>query len=276
MNVKRLFAALGIALLTGGGIVACAQGGEPDETILPDPQVLRAQNSPEGDWRWVSAQDFGQEVELSDDVEMTFSLTEARFSGKICNGFSGNAEIDFADNSLNLTPGLMTAMACTPPLITENEQWFLQSLAKVASYELDGDHLVLKAPTLSITLEKIPTERLEGSWQLKSADLGTTDAEGVPEYLISDALPTLRLTFKGNAVTGDLFCNTVSASISTVQEHILFSQLTTTEMGCESDTENTAGWYLQALADSDRFFVSGEHMSLYGPEGVTLYFSKVG
>lgn len=274
MNVKRLFAALGIALLAGGGIVACAESSEPDDAILPDPLVMRAQNSPEGDWRWISAEDFGQEVELSDDVEMTFSLTAARFGGKICNDFSGSAEIDFAENSLSLTPGISTAMACNPPLITENEQWFFDSLTKVASYELDGNLLVLKAPTLSITLEKIPTERLEGTWQLKSADLGTTDAEGFPEHLVND-LPTLRLSFKSSAVTGELFCNTVSASISTVQEHILFSQVTTTEMGCPSDTENTAGWYLRALADSDRFFVSGDQMRLYSPEGVTLYFTKV-
>lgn len=78
-------------------------------------------------------------------ITLTFSSTDRRVSGSAgCNEYF--AEYTLQGNQLQIgLPGVTRKLCRAPQGIMEQEQHFLAALEKVASYQVQGEHLELRA-----------------------------------------------------------------------------------------------------------------------------------
>ena len=201
-----------------------------------------------------------------------------------CNNYT--ALYTLRGTTLGISQVKSTKMACDPDVMMQENQ-YLALLAKVNTYEMKGDQMILytvlgekvlqfkKDQVSTATLTPKPTaslfpRTLVGSWALKSY----TDGKGGSIPIIAIAPVTAKFLQDGS-LSGSSGCNQYSTTYSTSGESISVSSPAITLMACEPDVMAQETAYLTLLPKAGRFVISGDSMTLYDSTGSILLSYKV-
>ena len=113
----------------------------------------------------------------------------------------------------------------------------------------------------------IPTDALQGEWQLVT--MGTT-------AVTAEAQPTLELNIKEMKVNGSDSCNTFMGGITNITDKdLVFSELATTLMLCPETTMQVADTFGAAMKKVAKYEVNDKQLLLKDDKGtVLLTFTK--
>lgn len=173
-----------------------------------------------------------------------------------CNNFSGT--YNAAGTALTISLGPMTQMACADPATQAQERAVLESLPKVASAGVDGDHLVLRdgggATLLEYTRAKAD---LAGTrWTATGVNTGSA-------VVGTDLTTHLTAEFSADAkVSGSGGCNTFTAAFTEGPGTISITGLTATEMGCSAEVNTLEQHYFTGLQAATTFDIRGDVLTL--------------
>ena len=147
---------------------------------------------------------------------------------------------------LVVPPPAMTAMACEPAALMDQDTWLAAVLTSRPTVALDGDTLALTAEGTLVTLvdreTANPDRPLEGTtWLLDSIVTGSTTAAVAPGV----RRPTLQLD--AGTMTVDTGCNTGSGSYTVAGDQITFGPLAMTLIACEGVTNDVEQAQLAVL-----------------------------
>ncbi|MCF6523600.1 META domain-containing protein [Streptomyces sp. JJ36] len=218
------------------GVAAC--GSESGEGSGADPgRSVRTEDSVTGvRWEVQSVTVDGKRHEAPGGAYLTFDADGRSGGHDGCNHIETATSLD--DGTLTVEPKRTTMIACTDD-IREWVKTFYGALDGRLDVEVSGDRLRLTNPDGDrVTLTARRPAPLEGTrWEVQTLLDGET-ATSLPDGL--EEPPHLRFAEKGNAVRGDLGCNSFSgtARVETGEDgrdgegRIDFGPLTTTEMAC--------------------------------------------
>lgn len=134
-------------------LVEPAEGGKPYKLVevqeKADMVEMDANDLAGTFWVLTSLGGLAQPDSVRSDAQFSFQYdpAENRISGRSgCNNYFGNMEVDYAHMTLTVEPMGMTRMAC-PEEIMAQEQAFLETLGRVASYALEDGQLFLFTDT---------------------------------------------------------------------------------------------------------------------------------
>jgi heat shock protein HslJ len=207
---------------------------------------------------------------------------DGRISGSAgCNNFFG--PYTQADGTIDIGPLASTLKACSDPDgVMDQEMQFLEALQQAATYTLDADKLDLRTSddALAVTMQRAPqsegtrTEAPTASGDdLVGTNWSLTSLGGQPP--VEGAVPTLNIGDDGRA-TGTDGCNNFGGTYAIDGDSLKFGALISTLMACEEAVSTQATAFQTALADTAKFSVAGDTLTLTNADGTELAtFSKV-
>ena len=204
------------------------------------------------------------------DHQPTITFAGDRASGLAsCNQF--NAGFSQTGSIVKLTPGALTAMACTPPTVMTQEQAFSEALAATASVRSAGSGAELLDASGKVVLALQPAavvapKPLEGTtWQLSG--IIAKDAASSP---VAGTTVTLQIT--GGQLTGKA-CNTFRGAVMVNGDSFKAGPLMSTKMACPTPAENTQETaVLTGLQTATTFAIAGGTLTLKSADGTGLEF----
>jgi len=154
-----------------------------------------------------------------------------------CNSFDGPRWVVESDVLRLDGPIGMTAMACEPTALMDQDAWLARFLSGEPTVALDGDTLTLEKGDVTITLvdEEVaePDRQLQGTtWVLE----GIIDGDAVSSVPAGTPIPTL--TFTGTDLTVDTGCNTGGGTYAVDGDGLAVSPLRLTRMACSEPAGN--------------------------------------
>jgi heat shock protein HslJ len=200
----------------------------------------------------------------------TITFAGDRASGLAsCNQF--NAGFSQTGNTLTLTPGALTAMACTPQTVMTQEQSFTAALAATASIRSAGSGAELLDASGKVVLALQPAavvapKPLEGTtWQLSGIISG--DAVSSP---VAGTAVTMQLS--GGKLSGKA-CNTFRGDVTVNGDSFKAGPLMSTKMACPTAAENAQETaVLAGLQTETTFAIEGDTLTLKSAAGTGLEF----
>lgn len=204
------------------------------------------------------------------DHQPTIAFAGDRASGMAsCNQF--NAGFSQSGSTVKLSPGALTAMACSPEAVMTQEQAFTAALATVAGVRSAGTaaELLDTAGTVVLALNPVPAETpkpLTGTdWQL-SALL----AKAAAASPVAGSTVTLQIT--GDQLSGKA-CNTFRGPVQIAGKTFKAGPLMSTKMACENPDENAQETaVLTALQAVSTYAIVGSTLTLTADDGTGLEF----
>jgi heat shock protein HslJ len=192
-------------------------------------------------------------------LRLTFSTDDMLAAHAGCNHFGARYRIE--GGVLGITEGVMTEMACDPPLM-EQDAWIFAFLGSQPRIRLDGDELELEEGDTLITLldreVADPDLPLVGPVWTVSAIMDGDAVTSVPE----DVRATLVFTEAGLVMvtTG---CNSGQGGVEIRETTILFGDIALTRMACEGSAGEMEEAMLTVLsADVVRYEVDASVLDL--------------
>jgi heat shock protein HslJ len=186
-----------------------------------------------------------------------------------CNQF--NAGFSQMGSTVKLTPGAMTAMACTPEAVMTQEQAFTAALAATANVRAAGTsaELLDAKGVVVLSLQPAPAETakpLTGTtWQLSAIIAQAATASPV-------AGSTVTLQVNGDQLTGKA-CNTFSGQVTIDGASFKAGPLMSTKMACANPGENAQeAAVLTALQAATSYAIAGDTLTLKAADGTGLEF----
>ena len=221
-------------------------------------------------WKLVSVD--GKAVR-SNGATLEFDLGQGRFNGNSgCNRMSGSVKA--GQSSMRFSRVAMTRRACLSKNASNLENTYSAALNRVRSYRVDGDDLDLfagRAKVLRFTAAeeaKPVADQIgldEKKWMLESI---RTDKLGKVEqqpFIVFDS-------GKGSA-GGNTGCNIFSGSYTVKGSQIKITKEISTMRACVEDRTDLEQRYSDALAEVDRFDITGNTLSLYKGNTLLLTFT---
>ena len=186
-----------------------------------------------------------------------------------CNQF--NAGFSQSGSTVKLSPGALTAMACTPEAVMTQEQAFTAALATVAGVRSAGTaaELLDTAGTVVLALDPTPAETpkpLTGTeWQL-SAIL----AKAATSSPVAGSTVTLQIT--GDQLSGKA-CNTFRGQVKIDGTTFTAGPLMSTKMACANPDESAQETaVLAAIEAAATYSIVGNTLTLKADDGTGLEF----
>lgn len=181
-------------------------------------------DAPVGAWELTSAE---PPIDVPSDARVTLTVEEA--DGRLqaggtaaCNSYGGVLRLDGATWSLEQVA--VTEMACDQPRMAA-ESAYLDALAQVGTWQVDGDVLRLTGGDVRLTFDRLPrveTTALVGTtWVLDGLVSGTGDSAAVSSVAAGVAPAELRLDDDG---TFELFtgCRDFAGDWTTSGDEVTF------------------------------------------------------
>lgn len=163
------------------------------------------------------------------DHQPTMAFQTDRVSGLAsCNGYS--AGFNQTSTGISITPGPVTAMACSPETVMTQETAFLAALsaANTARSAGDGVEILDANKTVVLTLAKIVDTPLEGTtWTLT----GIRTAQAVTSP-VADSDVTV--SFANGSLSGKA-CNRFTGTATAANGTLTIGALASTKMACASE-----------------------------------------
>ena len=202
----------------------------------------------------------GHELVPGSIVSIDFDGTHVGGTGG-CNSFGGSTW-SLAGGRLVVTGLGMTEMACDPPALMAQDEWFASFLGAGPLVALDGDTLTLTGGDASLVLTDRaltdPDRELTGtSWQLDSLIAGDA-VSSVP--LEVERTPTL--VVGDGQVEVDAGCNTGSGPITVGDGTIEFGPLTTTLILCDGAVGAVETHVLAVLQGTAEYVIDADQLTL--------------
>jgi len=188
-----------------------------------------------------------------------------------CNHYGGQYILDGAN--LSVSSLYSTLMYCGEPGVMEQEAKYLDLLANVSSYRVEGDRLTLLDETgagllFFVQAEEVPPAPLAGTlWTLESYSL---DGEAVSS-VIAGTTVTAEFSPDGN-VTGNAGCNRYFAAYEVSKSTMTIGPAGSTKMYCGEpegimDQENR---YLTLFESTAGYRIDEDRLDLLDEAGKTL------
>ena len=281
---RKLAALLAVTALA---IAACGDSGEAVTTTEPGGTVPPTTNAPEPDGlagtKWVAIS-FG--LDGADDAVLPtavptieFSEDGSQISGTTgCNSYFGSVTVG-PDGAISFGQMGMTEMACLDDGVMDQEQRFLEALARIDRWVPDDDGASLEASDGTAVIGLVapaaaPDLPLSGAWRL------TTFIDGeVASSVLAGTEVTLTLDTATGDVAGHAGCNGYSGSmeIDVVSEtgagaSFTMGPVATTLMACEPDVMDQETKFHSALGAATTMVVDGGLLTIATDDGRALVF----
>lgn len=200
----------------------------------------------------------------------TIAFVGDRASGLAsCNQF--NAGFSQSGSTVKLTPGAMTAMACTPEAVMTQEQAFTAALAATTGVRSAGTaaELLDASGKVLLALQPTPAETpkpLTGTtWQLSAIIAKAATASPV-------AGSTVTLQITGDQLSGKA-CNTFRGQVTLDGTSFKAGPLMSTKMACAKPEETAQeSAVLTALEATTSYAIVGDVLTLKAADGTGLEF----
>jgi heat shock protein HslJ len=206
-------------------------------------------------------------TEIASGVSPSVVAVSARFAKGSVSGDSGcnnyNAPYKVDGSAMTIGPNIATTLRACEPDLTAVEHAYLALLPKVASYEIKGQTLSLRASSGKALLvyEAASAAGLIGKWTVTSYYTG--DAV---QSVLGGA--TLTAEFDKTRVSGDAGCNTFTGAYETKGETITIGPLATTRRAClDSIVANQEQKYVAALELATTYRLTGTRLDLFRADG---------
>lgn len=278
MDMKtRSTRSLTCAVVVAAVLAACGGDDDADAPVDPEPSADVTDGSEattgdiEGSWRAIAGTVDDTPVELVEGWDVTFDVDGGQVGGTAaCNGYGGS--VDVGDGTIAIGELSWTEMGCEPAVM-DLEQAFLQSLAGLDAWSLDGDRLTLTGGSASWTFERldpVPTaELIDTTWVLDTVIDGdaATNSPGM-----ADA--TLLLADDGT-VTGSTGCRLLEGTWIESGSEIVFTEFAALDDpaagACSPDAEELDGRIVSVLGDGFTADIDGDRLTVMsrGGEGLS-------
>jgi heat shock protein HslJ len=200
----------------------------------------------------------------------TIAFAGDRASGLAsCNQF--NAGFSQSGSTVKLTPGAMTAMACTPEAVMTQEQAFSAALAATAGVRSAGTAAELLDASGKVTLALQPAAKetpkpLTGTaWQLSAIIAKAATASPV-------AGSTVTLQITGDQLSGKA-CNTFRGQVTVDGTSFKAGPLMSTKMACANPDESAQETaVLTGIEAATSYAIVGDTLTLKAADGTGLEF----
>jgi heat shock protein HslJ len=244
--VKVAFAVSSVVLL--GLAAGCGSGSGGDPADIEDKP-----------WQLTSATG----LTIPDGVVPSAAFTGGNVFGTAgCNTYRASYTLD--GDSLEIGEPAGTLIGCPPP-VDEFEHAYLDALGQVASWELDGEELVLSDADGNALL-RYGVASLVGSWTVTGVNTG----DAVSSPIVGTELTALFAD--DGSLTGSAGCNNYTTSYTADEGTITIEPPGSTRKLCpepEGIMEQESA-YLAALEAAETYGFNGPTMSLLDSEGKTL------
>ena len=217
---------------------------------------------------WVVTDITGTPALAGHQPTITFAADQASGLAS-CNQF--NAGFSQTGSTVKLSPGAMTAMACSPEAVMTQEQAFTAALAATAAVRSAGTGAELLDASGKVVLALQPAavvtkKPLEGTtWQLSGII-----AKAAVSSPVAGTTVTMQIT--GGRLSGKA-CNTFSGDVTVNGDSFKAGPLMSTKMACPTPAENTQETaVLTGLQAVTTFEITGGTLTLKSPEGTGLEF----
>lgn len=210
---------------------------------------------------------------------------DGRVSGSAgCNNFFG--PFTQAEGTIDIGPLASTLKLCPDPDgAMDQEMQFLEALQQAATYTLDADKLDLRTSddALAVTMQRAPQSEGTGAGSGDAATTDATDLVGTNWTLatlggqppVAGKAATLNFGDDGRA-TGSDSCNNFGGPYEIDGDSLKFGALISTMMACDEAATTQATAFQKALADTAKFSVAGDTLTLTNADGTELAtFSRV-
>ena len=211
------------------------------------------------DRTFLSTEVEGYELVDGTQIELTFDGPNIAASGG-CNRMSSTWSLD--GNVLVVADMAMTAMACVPSALMDQDTWLAAVLTSNPTVTLDADELTLTAEGAVVRFVDrevaAPDQELEGpTWLLD----GVISGDAVSSMPAGVRLPTL--TFDGGMVAVFTGCNQGSGSYEVGEGEITFGPLALTRAACVGpDSTATEQAMLATLDGTAMYEIDGDVLTL--------------
>ncbi len=218
-------------------------------------------------WQLIAVNDGGGAlVDVPAGVEATARFEEGRVGGSGgCNRYG--AGYTLAGESLTITPGPMTMMACPEPQMTV-EQLFMAALAATSSYQIDGDQLALldaSGQTVATFVVQVPASLTGVEWVALNYNNGR---EAVVSLLLDTEITAM--FGEDGRLTGSAGCNNYMTGYTVDGNTISIEPAATTRKMCADDVMQQESAYLAALLMAETFDIQGDRLELRTADGALV------
>jgi heat shock protein HslJ len=246
--ITRLFIlALPIALLAA----ACSSNGDDMPT----------------DHSWMLTDIAGADGTMTTPLTIpTLAFEDDSASGNAsCNQYFGPYEID--GSSISFGPLASTQMFCGEPGVMEQEAAYLDALARVDTWSMDGETLILSdGDTELLTYEAISQELAGSEWELIAYNNGT----GGFQSAVID-VPVTAFFDEDGTLSGSAGCNSYNGTWETDENSIEIGPLASTAMACaEAELMDQETRYLAVLQEADTYRIDAATLEMFDAEGTRL------
>ena len=210
-------------------------------------------------WQLTSATD----LTIPDGVVPSAAFTDGNVFGTAgCNTYRASYTLD--GDSLEISEPSGTLISCPPP-VDEFERAYLDALGEVATWELDGEELVLSDADGSELL-RFEAASIVGTWAVTGVNTG--------DAIVSPIVGTeLTAVFADDgSLTGSAGCNNYMTSYTADAGDIQIEPAASTKKLCsepEGVMEQESA-LLAALGEAESYGFNGPTMTLFDGEGKTL------
>ncbi len=225
------------------------------------------------DWRLVSYQENGAPTAVQHGTSITLGFEDSRASGSSgCNVYY--AAYTLQGSSLRFQLNGQTGMHCEEPGAMDQESAYLDLLAAVEQYRIDGDRLALLSAdgsTLLLMEEYAgPDPRpFSGTvWTLESYANGSA-------VVLPRAGTTITAVFSADGrVTGSGGCNQYAADYISNGSSLEVGTVSVTSKSCSAPVAAQEAAYLDLLASAEEYRVNGDWLSLRVDNRTVLSFQS--
>lgn len=260
--MRVVVAAVAVGLALALVAVAC----RPDSSATPAATGEPDDGGLDGTWVLASGTHGGADIPMPEGatIDLTFDGSTAGGTAA-CNSWFG--EVAFGERSISFSGLGQTEMACEDERMAA-ETAYLQALASVAAWELDGGELTLSGPGVEMVFTRQPavedSELVGTAWTLDTVFEGDAASSTVGDgaTLVFDS---------GGSLAGGTGCRSFSGSWSLDSGgQLVISELTSDDRACPQQLARQDQNVLETLAGRVSATVDGSRLTIMGPQGTGL------
>jgi heat shock protein HslJ len=249
-----------LSAILGIGLAACGESEPAADTTVPSPASSVTEPPPDLEGRaFVSQEVIGHELVEGTRIRLNFDGQNLGAHAG-CNQIGGTWSLD--DDVLVVPEEMaMTAMACDPPALMDQDSWLVSFLSSRPTIALEGDTLTLSSGDVTLTMldreVAEPDRPLEGTqWTVEglvSADAASSVPAGV-------RTPTLH--FDAGRVTVDAGCNRGSGDYEATEQDLTFGPIAVTRMACDNASMEVEAHVLGVLEGTVAYTIEADVLTL--------------
>lgn len=186
-----------------------------------------------------------------------------------CNLYSG--EVAVGAGTIAVSDVAVTERACLKPGVMDQEALFLDILTGADTFTLADGTLELRASAGFVAFEEpepVVDVPLDGTlWTLD----GLIAGDAVTSVLTTTS-PSLRVDVANGTLRGTTGCNDFFGEVQILGEEFTVSELSWTEVACESQVMDQEAFILDVLQDVQIFDIDENRLMLFTTEGRGLLY----